>query len=140
MLVHGTQENCFLLSMNTTHQYNIKDILTTSLELFHVMKKNYNVSLVTNFNSSIKYTYTISNNTVTCLDLQLTIVNNHIKSRIHFKPTDSHNCLLLLSSHPPSCKHSIPFPQLLRIKHCCPDNDDFITISNQIASHISARQ
>ena len=43
---------------------------------------------LTNFNSSIKYTYTISNNTVTFLDLQLTIDNNHIKSYAHCKPTD----------------------------------------------------
>ena len=56
------------------------------------------VDHVTNFNSSIKYTYTISNNTVTFLDLQLTIDNNHIKSCAHFKPTDSHNYLLLSST------------------------------------------
>ena len=68
---------------------------------------------LTNFNSSIKYTYAISNNTVTFLDLQLTIDNNHIKSCVHFKPTDSHNYLLYSSSHPPSCKQSIPFSQLL---------------------------
>ena len=43
---------------------------------------------LTNFNSSIKYSYTISNNTVTFLDLQLTIDNNHIKSCDHCRPTD----------------------------------------------------
>ena len=95
---------------------------------------------LTNFNSSIKYTYTISNNTVTFLDLQLTIDNNHIKSCVHLKPTDSHNYLLFSSSHPPSCKQSIPFSQLLRIKRCCSDNDDVITISNQVANYFSARQ
>ena len=56
-----------------------------------------------NFNSSIKYSCTISNNTVTFVDLQLTIDNNHIKSCAHFMPTDSHNYLLYSSSHPPSC-------------------------------------
>ena len=93
-----------------------------------------------NFNSSIKYTYTISNNTVTFLDLQLIIDNDHIKSCAHFKPTDSHNYLLFSSSRPPSCKQSIPFSQLLRIKRCCSDNDDVITISNQVANYFSARQ
>ena len=95
---------------------------------------------LTNFNSSIKYTYAISNNTVTFLDLQLTIDNNHIKSCAHFKPTDSHNYLLFSSSHPLSCKQSIPFSQLLQIKRCCSDNDDVITISNQVANYFSARQ
>ena len=42
---------------------------------------------LTNFNSLVKYTYTISNNAVTFLDIQLTIDNNHIKSCAHFKPT-----------------------------------------------------
>ena len=88
----------------------------------------------------IKYTYTISNNTVTFLDLQLTIDNNDIKSCVHFKPTDSHNYLLFSSSHPSSCKQSIPFSQLLRIKRCCSDNDDVITISNQVTNYFSARQ
>ena len=86
---------------------------------------------LTNFNSSIKYTYTISNNTVIFLDLQLTIDNNHIKSCANFRPTDSHKYLLFSSSHPPSCKQSIPFSQLLRIKRCCFDNDDVIVISSR---------
>ena len=46
------------------------------------------VGHVTNFNSSIRYTYAISNNTVTFLDLQLTIDNDHIKSCANSKPTD----------------------------------------------------
>ena len=35
---------------------------------------------------------------------------------------------------------SIQFSQLLRIKCSCSDNDDVITISNQVANHFSARQ
>ena len=86
------------------------------------------------------YIYIYVNNTVTFLDLQLTIDNNHMKSCAHFKPTNSNNYLLFSSSHPPSCKQSIPFSQLLRIKRCCSDNDDVITISNQVANYFSARQ
>ena len=86
---------------------------------------------VSNFNSSMKYTYTISNNAVTFLDFQLKIDNDHIKSCVHLRSTDSRNYLLFSSSHPPSCKHSIPFSQMLRIKRCCSNNDDIITISSQ---------
>ena len=95
---------------------------------------------MTNFNSSIKYTYTASSNTVAFRDIQMTVDGNHIKACTHFKPTDSHNYLLFSSSHPPSCKQSIPFSQMLRIKRCCSDNDDCNTISNQVANHISVRQ
>ena len=100
--------------MNTPHLCYIGDILNIvgaascpeeELQCF--------IDHLTNFNSSIKYTYTISYNTVTFLDIQLTIDNNHIKSYVHIKPTDSHNYLLFSSSHPPSCKQSIPFSQLL---------------------------
>ena len=88
---------------------------------------------LTNFNTSIKYTYTISNNTVTFLDLQLTIDNNHVKPCAHFKPTDSHYYLLVSSSHPPYCKQSIPFSQLLRIKRCC------LTMMMSLRSQIKSR-
>ena len=66
--------------------------------------------------------------------------NNNIKQCAHVRPTDSHNYLLFSSSHRSSCKQSSPFSQLLRIKRCCSDNDDVITISNQVANYISARQ
>ena len=42
----GTWKNFFFMSMNTPHQSYISHILTTSLELPHVPKKNYNVSLI----------------------------------------------------------------------------------------------
>ena len=71
---------------------------------------------MTNVYSSIKCTYCFSNNAVTFFDLQLAIYSNHIKACIYFKPTDLHNYLLFSSSYPPSCKHSIPFSQLLGIK------------------------
>ena len=41
-----TWKNCFLLSMNTPQQCYASDILTTSLELPYVLKKNYNDSLI----------------------------------------------------------------------------------------------
>ena len=42
----GYLEELFLPIMNTPHQCYISDILTPSLELPHVLKKNYNVSLI----------------------------------------------------------------------------------------------
>ena len=34
----------------------------------------------------------------------------------------------------------MPFSQMLQIKRCCSDNDDVITISNQVVNHFYARQ
>ena len=89
----------------------------------------------TNFNPSMKCTYGISTNTVTFLDLQLTIDNNHIKSCVHFKPTDSHNYLLFSSSHPPSCQHSIPF----HFHNCCKSNIVVLTMMMSLRSQIKSR-
>ena len=65
---------------------------------------------------SIKYTYTISNNTVAFHNMHLTIDINDISSCVHLRPTNSHNYLLFSFSHPPSSKHSIPFSEFFRIK------------------------
>ena len=35
-----------MLSMNTPCKYCIKDILTTSLELFRILRRNYNALLI----------------------------------------------------------------------------------------------
>ena len=94
---------------------------------------------LTNFNSSIKYTYAISNKTVTFLNIQLKIDCNHIKSCAHFMHTEKHNYLLFSSRHPPSCMQSNQFSQLLRVKRCCSDNV-VIAISNQVANYFYARQ
>ena len=131
-------EELFFADFEHSTPMLFSDILTTSLELPHVLKKNYNVSLIISQTSiRLSRTHILFQ---TIQSLSLTIENNHIKSFAHFRPTDSHNYLLFSSSHPPSCKQFIPFTQLLRIKRCCSDNDDVITISNQVANYFSARQ
>ena len=100
-----------------------------------VKELQYFINFVAKFNPSIKYTYTISDKTVTFLDIKMTIVNNNVKTCVHVKSTDSHIYLLFSSSHPPSCKYSISFSHLLRVKRCCSVNDDFFTIANQVGSH-----
>ena len=88
---------------------------------------------VTNFNSSIKYTYTISNNKVTFIDIQLAIGNNHIKSCVHFRPTDSNNYLF---SHPFIHLHAgIPF----HFRKCCESNVVARTLKMSLQSQIKSR-
>ena len=81
--------NCILLSMNTSYQNYVNDIIGAAL----CSKKQLQclINFVANFDPSIKYTYTTTDNSVTFFNLQLTIDNNHIESCVRFKPADSHN-------------------------------------------------
>ena len=98
------------------------------------------IDFIANFSPAIKFTYAISDTSVTFLDLKLSVVGDSIKSSLHFKETDSHNYLLYSSSHPPSCKNSIPFSQLLRAKRICSDQQEFKDTSDQMLGFFSERQ
>ena len=44
---------------------------------------------------------------------------------MYYKPTDAHTYLTYDSSHPPTCKNSIPYSQLLRLRRICSEDGDF---------------
>ena len=50
--------------------------------------------------------------------------SNHIATYIHYKYTGSHSYLNFSSSHPYSCKSSIPYSQFLRPHKICSDETD----------------
>ena len=88
---------------------------------------------MTYINSSIKHTYTISNNTVTFLDLQLTIDNNNIKSCAHFDP-QIHT--IIFFSHPVIYLHANnPF----HFHNFCVSNVVVLTIMISLRSQIMSR-
>ena len=68
---------------------------------------------------SLQYTLNISNESVSFLDLKLTIQEDKIATSIYFKETASHNYLQYDSSHPSACKRSIHYSQFLRAKRIC---------------------
>ena len=137
----NTWKNCFSPKTTTPHQYYVNDVQTIYAASHSQRAVQCFNHFVTYFYPSIRYTYTLSHNTVTFLDLQLTIDNNHIKSCVNFEATDLHKYLLLSSNHPPSS--NIPFPchnlhesngvvqtmliplsQPSQVKRCCSDNAD----------------
>ena len=44
---------------------------------------------------------------------------------LYVKPTDTNSYLNYMSAHPPTCKNSLPYSQLLRIKKICTKSKDF---------------
>ena len=97
------------------------------------------IDFVGNFHSSIKFTSTIHRSAVNFLDIQIKLKENKISTSIFYKSTDSHSFLMYSSSHPESCKSSIPFSQLLRLKRLCSDEADFLEKSNEMLDFFRRR-
>eukprot|EP00061_Rhincodon_typus_P006237 g26669.t1 len=62
-----------------------------------------------NFHLNLKFTWTISDSSLSFLDLSISNSCERLKTNIYFKPTGSHSYLDYTSSHPPSCKNAIPY-------------------------------
>eukprot|EP00061_Rhincodon_typus_P003270 g19682.t1 len=71
------------------------------------------------FHPNLKFTWTISNTSLSLLDLSVSISCKCLETDIYFKATDSHRFLDYTSSHPPYCKNAIHYSQLLRLRHIC---------------------
>ena len=59
------------------------------------------------------------------LDIKLPINDNGLSTSVNYKPTNSHNYLLHLSSHPQHVKNAIPFSQFLRLRLLYSDDCNF---------------
>ena len=77
------------------------------------------------FDTNIKFTYVYSDKRVSFLDLQVDIVHGKLITSLFVKPTDRHQYLHYLSSHPEHTKRSIIYSQTLRLKRLCSLEKDF---------------
>ena len=84
------------------------------------------ISFVSNFHPSIKFTSIVSASSVSFLDISVSIGPVSLSTSVYYKPTDSHSFLLYSSSHPRSCRDSLPFSQLLRLRRLCQEDSDFL--------------
>ena len=61
------------------------------------------------FHPALKFTWEISETSVTFLDINISVQDNKLATSVHYKPTDSHSYSLYSSSHPSHVKYSIPY-------------------------------
>ena len=92
------------------------------------------IEFCSTYHPSLKYTFEISESSLSFLDLCLTISDARITTTIHYKPTDTHSYLDYSSSHPPHCKKAIPYSQFLRLRRICSDDDVYVAKSKEMAS------
>ena len=77
------------------------------------------------FHPNLEYTWSVSTDKLPFLDICMKPQANRIATSIHYKATDSHSYLNFSSSHPYSCKSSIPYSQFLRLRKICSDDAEW---------------
>ena len=97
------------------------------------------INYMNSFHPAIKFTHEISYTSVTFLDIDVSIKGSTLTTSVHYKPTDAHTYLNYESSHPPKCKDSIPYSQLVRLRRICKQDDDFNTRAKEMMSFFSNR-
>ena len=74
---------------------------------------------------TIKFTIEKSRTSVSFLDTEVHLDNNHLYTNLYVKPTDRNNYLPFDSAHPYHCKKGLPYWQFLRIRRICSRVEDF---------------
>ena len=77
------------------------------------------INFVQNLHLAVKFTYEISEKSVTFLNMNSSLKREKLTTSVHYKATDSHFYLDYHSSHNPSTKNSIPCSQFLRLRRLC---------------------
>jgi hypothetical protein len=98
------------------------------------------IDFVSTFHPALRYTHTISDTSLSFLDIKLTITQStQLSTSVFYKETDSHSYLTYPSSHPTTTKDSIPYSQFLRLRRLCSDDDDFRAQAASMATFFRSR-
>ena len=86
-----------------------------------------------------KFTWGISETSVTFLDINISVQDNKLATSVHYKPTDSHSYLLYSSSHASHVIDSIPYSQFLWLRRLCREDSDFNSQCDEMFNFFSER-
>ena len=78
-----------------------------------------------NFTPNLSFTYEASKNCIPFLDLKVKLIDGKLETDLYMKPTDCHQYLHYLSSHPQHSKRSIIYSQTLHVNRLCSLEKDF---------------
>ena len=92
------------------------------------------IGFVNSFHPALKFTWEISETSVTFLDINISVQDNNLATSVHYKPTDLHNYLLYSSSHQSHVKDSISYSQFIRLRRLCSENSDFNSKCDEISN------
>ena len=77
------------------------------------------------FTPNLSFTHEASKNSIPFLDLKVKLIDGKLETDLYMKPTDRHQYLHYLSSHPEHTKHSIVYSQTLHVNRLCSLEKDF---------------
>ena len=77
------------------------------------------------FHPNIKFTHESSIESTPFFDVRVKFSKGKLKTDLHIKPTDRHQCLHYSSSHSGHTKRSIVYSQTLRVSIVCSHEADF---------------
>ncbi|XP_072171920.1 uncharacterized protein [Diadema setosum] len=109
-------------------------VASCTLEQLNELINHFN-----NFHNSLKFTHEISADSIAFLDIKLSLEGDRIKTSVQYKPADAHCYVNYSSSHPPSCKRSILFSQLTRLRRLSSDDEDFQQKSHEMDGFFERR-
>ena len=99
------------------------------------------ISRLNSFHPTIKFTHTVSETSVSFLDVNIAKnIDSSLSTEIHIKSTDVHQYLHFSSFHPRKCKESIPYSQAKRYRRIISDNDSFHRSLEELKGHFLKRQ
>ena len=115
---------------------DIFTIWTHGLEEFNSFFEYLN-----NAHHSIKFTKEVSDTEIVFLDTRVCVDEQSRKlfTRLHTKPTDTHDYLYHTSSHPTPCTEGGPKGQFLRIRRICTRDSDYELEGKSMIQHYIKR-
>ncbi|XP_062918361.1 chitinase domain-containing protein 1 isoform X1 [Mobula hypostoma] len=97
------------------------------------------INFASNFHPALKFTWSISDTSLSFLDLSVSTSGDSLSTDVYYKPTDSHNYLDYSSSHPVSCRNAIPFSQFLHLRRICSQDEAFHSGTKEMSSFFKER-
>ena len=91
------------------------------------------------FHPTIKFTPVYSKDEVNFLDRNIRLIDEELKTDLFAKPTDTHQFLDPISSHPYHYKKGIHYSQALRRNRICSDNANFDKRCNDLEKWLMER-
>ena len=88
---------------------------------------------------TIRFTLEHSETEIPFLDTLVRKLGNNLITDLYSKPTDSFDYLLYNSSHPQTCKDSIPYSQFLRVRRICSRLSDYERHVIEMSRHFLRR-
>ena len=138
-LNHFVTQKYSLICLQEICSYMYCTIRTERSFSIHHLNTQQSLQFCQLFPSGLKFTWEISETSVTFLDINISVQDNKLATSVHYKPTDSYSYLLYSSSHPSHVKDSIPYSQFLRLRRLCSEDSDFNSKCDEMSNFFSER-